>query len=100
MYCNFKGVISDSPSFLLEIGGTLCCEITPGLDDLLDLFVFLNGQRLTRAVNGSDYLIGRGNSALKWDYDDDGYWNFTELNDSTFNGPIDPTLQIQPDAND
>ena len=98
MYCNFRALIKNSPACRLEYAGTLCCELTLGVEDLLDLFIFLNGQRLTRAVNGSDYLIGHGNAQIKWDYDDDGYWSFIELTDSTFAKPIHPDLQIPPDS--
>lgn len=96
MYCNFRAIIKNSPACRLEYAGTLRCELTPGHEDFLDLFIFMNGERLTRAVNGSKYLIGRGDSEIKWDYDDDGYWDFTELNDSTYAQPIDPDLQIPP----
>ena len=100
LYANFKGLINDTPLFRLEVGGTLCYELTPELDDLLDLFIFLNGKRLTCAENGSKYLIGRGDSLPDWDYDDDGYWNFTEMTEESFFGPVAPSMQIRPPSTD
>ena len=96
-YCNFRGVLHDHPSFLLECFGTLCAELTDGRDDLTDLFLFLNGQRLAVAPASADYLVSRrADGEFDWDYDDEGYDNFLELNDKTGTESIDASLSIHP----
>lgn len=99
MYCNFRGALHSSPELLIEVAGTLCAELTIDRQDEIDLFVFINGQRVGvfdgKRIN-RDYLIGYGDAPFKWDYNDEGFDQFTNLDSETFANPIDKSLAIDP----
>jgi hypothetical protein len=96
MYCNFRGTLHESPELLIEIAGTLCAELTAGRTDQISLFLFINGQRVGLYREPFKYLIGHGDRALDWGYNDEGFDQFETLDLTTYSQPIDASLAIHP----
>lgn len=94
MYCDFRGVLHESPELKVEVAGTLCAELTPDNEDETDLFIFLNGHRLGLYNESFKYLIGYGQKPFRWDYNDEGFDQFDILDSTTFTAPIDESLAI------
>ena len=103
MYCNFRGVLHRSQEMLIEVAGTLCAELSDERPDEIDLFVFINGRRIGVCDGNLDtrkYLIGHGDAPFVWDYNDEGFDQFTTLDAGTFAYPIDNSLAVKPPEHD
>lgn len=104
LYCDFRGTIHKSPELILEVAGTLCAELTIERQDEIDLFLFVNGQRVGlykwpshgRQNESFKYLIGHGDAPFVWDYNDEGFDQFDTLDSNTYSTPIDKSLVIHP----
>lgn len=73
-YCRFRGVALKSAFLVIELAGTLSVELDETRPDEVDLFIFVNGIRLTNSNLNSPgrYLWRRGSEPFRWDYMDDG----------------------------
>lgn len=94
LYANVRGTLNDSPHLVIEIAGTVCAELTTERDDEISLFLFVNGQRVGLHDQTYKYLIGNGSDPLLWACNDEGFDEFTTLDESTFLHPIDESLII------
>lgn len=84
-YCRFRGVAIKSEFLVIELAGTLAVELEGDGSDEIDLFVFVNGIRVSpfNEPNSYKYLWRRGSDSFRWDYLDDGagYEQFHTLED-------------------
>ena len=93
-YANVRGVLNESPDLRLEIAGTVCAEMQENRADEINLFLFANGERIGLHSDPTSYLIGHGEESFAWDYNDEGFDQFLELDESTFSHPIDESMVI------
>jgi hypothetical protein len=73
-YCRFRGVGLKSDFLVIELAGTLAVELVETRSDEVDMFIFVNGVRVTNSNPKSPgkYLWRRGSEQFRWDYLDDG----------------------------
>lgn len=75
--CWFRGEVLQSPQLKIEVAGTLCIELDPERPDHVDLFVFVNGERVApkdpRSKFRFDYLVRIGSRSFIWEDQDPGY---------------------------
>jgi hypothetical protein len=92
-YCRFRGTVLASELLVIELAGTLAIELQEDKSDEVDLFVFVNGRRVSiqparqPSEPSGKYLWRRGTAPLTWDCLDDGYDSFQTLDDDKWRLP-------------
>ena len=73
-YCRFRGVAVRSDLLIIELAGTLAVELGADRSDDVDMFIFVNGTRVSawNPKSAFKYLWRTGSDSLRWDYLDDG----------------------------
>lgn len=69
-YCRVHGVVHDSPVLRVELVGSLAIETKA---DEIDLFILVNGVRLSPVKNPFAYLHRPDGGEFRWDDLDMGY---------------------------
>ena len=72
-YCRFYGILKETDLLKIEVAGSLCHRLFEGeLNEEVDLFIFLNGERLTINQKPGNYLW-KHKEGFNWDDVDEGY---------------------------
>ena len=72
-YCRFLGVVLKSSAFTVHVAGSLAVSLQGDPQDEVDLFLFVNGERVGRFESPYQYLHRKGGEPFRWDDLEDGY---------------------------
>lgn len=72
-YCRFWGQLHESSAFAVHVAGSLAVDLSGDRRDEIDLFLFVNGDRVGRLDAPYQYLHRRSDGPFRWLNIDDGF---------------------------